>query len=403
MMVEDLLRRGGECEAAGDSAGAEAAYREADQLDDAEGAILLGLILRRRGETHAAAEAFLRAEARGHREAGSCLGNMLCDNGDIEGAKSAYERSIAAGSADALLNLGLMLAQQGAADEALLYLKRAQENGDVGACWAVGRILEDRDDLTGAAAAYRQGAVGGDAQAAFGLGAVLTKLNDLDGACEAFQRAHELGHEGAGAILERLKIEVSAKASAEEGVKWAQLYAASCNAVLAAANACLEVANQAVGARNMAAQRPQHEMSIETFTAHAQEAEREFAPLYQSFAETSTTARGAAAQLLASQDESLYAEAMLAASVEESALNTVATVKSLLGATFGPSPSAFLQGIAQANELMTEDAGDENIYRPPAAQTSDERVCPWCAETIKAAAVICRFCNRDIQGQPTAR
>lgn len=27
----------------------------------------------------------------------------------------------------------------------------------------------------------------------------------------------------------------------------------------------------------------------------------------------------------------------------------------------------------------------------------DVRVCPWCAETIKAAAVICRFCSRDIE------
>lgn len=28
---------------------------------------------------------------------------------------------------------------------------------------------------------------------------------------------------------------------------------------------------------------------------------------------------------------------------------------------------------------------------------SDERVCPFCAETIKAAAKICRFCQRDVQ------
>jgi hypothetical protein len=30
------------------------------------------------------------------------------------------------------------------------------------------------------------------------------------------------------------------------------------------------------------------------------------------------------------------------------------------------------------------------------AYESDEKQCPFCAETIKAAAVLCRFCNRDL-------
>jgi len=29
------------------------------------------------------------------------------------------------------------------------------------------------------------------------------------------------------------------------------------------------------------------------------------------------------------------------------------------------------------------------------------RSCPWCAETIKAAARICRFCNRDVEPTPS--
>ena len=33
----------------------------------------------------------------------------------------------------------------------------------------------------------------------------------------------------------------------------------------------------------------------------------------------------------------------------------------------------------------------------PFAAPVPERVCPWCAETIKAAAVICRFCNRAVE------
>lgn len=402
MAVEELLRRGGECEATGDLAGAEQAYREADELHDAEGAILLGLVLKRRGEPRDAADAFQRAEVRGHPEAGSCLGNLLVDTGDIEGAKAAYERSIAAGSTDAVLNLGLMLAQQGAVDEALPHLRVAEENGEAVASWAIGKLLEDREDFQGAATAYRRGANGGNAPAAYGLGSVLEKLGDHEGARAAFQRAHDLGHEGAGKILETMDIEVTAHASAETAAKWAQLYVAACGEVLAAANACLEVTNQAIGARNVAAKRPQAEVSIQTFTRHAEEAERNFAPLYSTFEAACAVARDTAAQLLAAQSDPIFSEMLLASTVEEGVLDNVATVKGLLGANYGPSPAAFLQGIEEANGLMQNPPDEGNIYRPPVAAQSDERTCPWCAETIKAAAVICRFCGRDVQMQPNA-
>jgi len=32
-----------------------------------------------------------------------------------------------------------------------------------------------------------------------------------------------------------------------------------------------------------------------------------------------------------------------------------------------------------------------------AAAAGDSRICPWCAETIKAAAVVCRYCGRDVE------
>jgi hypothetical protein len=204
MTVEDLLRRGHECQAAGDLAGAEGAFREADELGDAEGAILLGLMLKQRGDLPGAAGAFQRAEARGHPEAASSLGSLLWDSGDAGGAKAAYERSAAAGSTDAVLNLGLLLAQEGAADEALPYLRSAEEKGLPEASWAVGKILEDRNDLKGAEAAYRRAAEAGDANADYGLAVVLAKLGDAEGARAAFQTAHDRGHDGAGQVLQIL-------------------------------------------------------------------------------------------------------------------------------------------------------------------------------------------------------
>jgi len=182
----------------------------------------------------------------------------------------------------------------------------------------------------------------------------------------------------------------------DASTRWAQLYAAACGEVLTAANVCLAVANEAVGARNMAAQRPQHEISIRHFAEMAEKKEQEFVPLYRSFEEACVAARDAAAQLFAAQPEPLLAELLLATTVDEKLLNDAATVKSILRARFGPAPAAFIEGVNQANSFMQNPQDDGNIYKP---LPSDTRNCPWCAETIKAAAVICRFCGREVQDQ----
>jgi tetratricopeptide (TPR) repeat protein len=419
MTVEELLRRGRECQAAGDLAGAEAAYREADECQDAEAAVLLGLMFKQRGDLSSAADAFRRAEARGHPEAASSLGNLMWDTGDLEGAKAAYKRSVTAGSADAGLNLGLLLAQEGAADEALSYLRSAEDKGLPEASWAVGKILEDRNDLRGAEAAYRRAAEAGDPNAAYGLGAVLIKLEDAEGARAAFQRAHDLGHGGAGQILQMLDRQSgvvpgmstnqgSTAGSASDGsaletaVKWAQLYVTACKVVLATANECLEVANRAVGARNMAAKRPQHESSIQTFTRMAESKEQEFKPLYRTFADACAKAREIAAGFLAAQT-GYDPEIVLMGNAEEDALNDVATAKAILRANFGYTPAGFIEGIRESNELLQNPFPEGgNIYTLPPSAQADERTCPWCAETIKAAAIICRFCGRDVQTRPTS-
>jgi S-DNA-T family DNA segregation ATPase FtsK/SpoIIIE len=205
----EIVSRGQSAIESGDYEAAEAAYREADAMQDAEAAFLLGDLLRGKGDLSGAEDAYRRAEARGHSNAPNRLGFMLEDRGDTEGAKAAYGRAIAAGSDYGELHLGYLLAQEGHAERALSYLRIAEQKGDPEASLAIGNILAGTDDLEGAAEAYRTSADRGHYVGAHELGTVLRKLGDIDGARAAFRRSVDLGGEAAQRELDAMDAHVT--------------------------------------------------------------------------------------------------------------------------------------------------------------------------------------------------
>jgi hypothetical protein len=147
-------------------------------------------------------------------------------------------------------------------------------------------------------------------------------------------------------------------------------YAEVCRDVLEAANACLEHANTAIGARAKIAQHqndglPGTPIAIRNFTSWAESAEQELAERYQAFEAACATARDTADQLIAASRDPHQAEMVLALHSDEPTLDTIATVKSILRATYGPTPVAFIHGVQESNALMEASASEDgNIYTP---------------------------------------
>ena len=452
----------------GDIEGAKAAYQRSIDAGGNLARLNLGLTLAQQGATDEALPHLRVADENGEPAASWAIGKILEDRGDLQGAIPAYTRGADGGIAPAAFGLGVILEKLGDRKGARAAMQRASELGHEGADKIVAmmdfeaeaasriaplgpgeeRLLQtvhradgNRNDIYLAhrrpsdpetmgtnepinfVAIIRATDDPHDGSPAYAWQHGPTEISVYRAVAEASVNAGVLpGNTATNApdlqwFVDRIREERGPAVSPTEAAnKWAGLYVAACGEVLTAANACLEVTNQAIGARNMAAKRPQHEISIRHFAQAAEEAEREFAPLYQAFEDACTGARNAASELLATKSDPLFAEMLVATAFEQDVLDRVATAKGILGTSFGPTPAAFLEGVNQANALMQNPPDEGNIYRPPAnkpasgivlpdaasAAQSDERVCPWCAETIKAAAVICRFCGRDVDMQANA-
>lgn len=58
-------------------------------------------------------------------------------------------------------------------------------------------------------------------------------------------------------------------------------------------------------------------------------------------------------------------------------------------------------GLMVIGAILVAMGGGKSSAVETHADTSDARTCPYCAETIKAQAVVCRFCGKELP-QPSA-
>lgn len=66
-------------------------------------------------------------------------------------------------------------------------------------------------------------------------------------------------------------------------------------------------------------------------------------------------------------------------------------------------PDAFRTAVqGQINAIFAAPAYEQGAIEARKGSPRAERQCPYCAETILAAAKICRFCNRDVSSIPAA-
>ena len=119
------------------------------------------------------------------------LGVLLEEQKDVAGAEAAYRRADERGHAAAASNLGVLLEAGGDRAGAEAAYRRADERGEANGAFNLGVLLEGSEDLTGAEAAYRRADERGHAAAASNLGVLLEGNGDRAGAEAAYRRADE--------------------------------------------------------------------------------------------------------------------------------------------------------------------------------------------------------------------
>ena len=177
--------------AAAELGGFSAESRLANLQRDAEGAFNLGVLLEREGDTAGALAAYRRADEHDHGPAACNLGVLLEEQSDIAGALDAYQRAAERGDANGAFNLGMLLEGQGDVAGALAAYRRADQHDHGPAACNLGVLLEGQGDAAGALVAYQRAAERGDANGAFNLGSLLEEHGDLSGAEAAYDRARQ--------------------------------------------------------------------------------------------------------------------------------------------------------------------------------------------------------------------
>jgi hypothetical protein len=188
--------RGIELAYSGDTAGAETAFREADEAGSTAASFILAQLLAEQRDGHGAIAAFQRAVRRGHVAPGFSLGGLLAESGDARGLINAYRVAARCGDQGAAYQLGLLYLDRGDLESARSAFARADRLGHAWAALGLGEILKRTGDRSGAIAAYGRAADRRVTAAHACLEALLAGSGDTDESIAASRIPGQAGFAG---------------------------------------------------------------------------------------------------------------------------------------------------------------------------------------------------------------